>query len=235
MLNKNQKVAIVTGASKGIGKAIVDLFSQKQIITIAVARRLKLTKNTFPCDVKKENDIKKVIQHTLKYYGQIDILVNNVGIVKHDAIEKETLTDWNEVINTNLTSHFLFCKYTIPYMKKRKYGKIINISSMAGRFRSPKTSSAYVCSKYAVVGLTRQLAFQYAKDKITINCLAPGPIQTPMLMANLTQEKFNKLEKSVPIGRVGRAEEIAQLAYFLTTDKINYLTGAIIDINRGQF
>jgi len=234
-MSKKNKIAIITGASKGIGKAISDLFQEKGITSIGLSRYIKPSKYTYQCDVTNANSIQNTIKKITNHFGTIDILVNNVGIVNHRPIEKETLFDWNQIMATNVTSHFLFCKYVLPIMKKHQYGKIINISSVAGRLRSPKASSAYVCSKYAVIGLTRQLAFQYAEDNITINCIAPGQIKTPMLMANLTKKALKQLENSIPVGRVGKPEEIAQVVYFLTNDSIGYMTGAVVDINGGQW
>jgi 3-oxoacyl-[acyl-carrier protein] reductase len=230
-----KRIAIVTGASQGIGKAIYCLFAERGITTIGVSRHIALSDTTRRCDLRSEAAVQELCAELVGTFGHIDILVNNAGTVTHGDILETSLDDWENVIQTNLTGTFLCCKHVLGHMKERHYGKIVNISSIAGRFRSSMASVAYTCSKYGVVGLTRQLALHYARHNININCVCPSQTRTPMLVEKVSQERINQLVSTIPAGRLAEPDDIARAVYFLATDEASYINGAVIDVNGGQF
>ena len=233
-MSDTKRVAVVTGASKGIGKAIRTLFIQHGIITIGISRDIEIDDTTRQCDIRDEAMVKWQMDELISTFGHIDIFVNNAGIATCDDILDTSLKDWENVIRTNLTGTFLCCKHVLGHMKKRRYGKVINISSIAGRFRSMTASVAYTCSKYGVVGLTRQLALHYAKHNINVNCVCPSQTETPMLLENVSQKDIAALVKSIPAGRLAQPLDIAETVVFLSPDAASYINGTALDINGGQ-
>lgn len=233
-ISKEFRVALITGASKGIGKAIFDLFKERGITAIGISLRIERSTFTRPCDIRNEEQIKTLITELISTYHHIDILVNNVGIVTHSDILDTTLEEWEHVIRTNLTGVFLTSKHVLGHMKERGYGKIVNISSIAGRFRSSMASAAYTCSKYGVIGLTRQLAYHYAPYGININCVCPSQTRTPMLVETVSEQEIRALVSKIPAGRLAEPLDIAEAAYFLCSDSAAYINGAVLDVNGGQ-
>ena len=234
-MSDSNKIAIITGASQGIGKAIFDFFVEQGITAIGVSRNIELTGYTHHCDVCNESEVKALFSDVINTFGRVDILVNNAGISTQTDIVDTSLEEWERVLKTNLTGTFLCTKYALKYMKTQKYGKIINISSIAGRFRSAMASVAYTCSKYGVIGMTRQLALHYAKYNININCVAPSQTRTKMLIENVDEEQLKKFISTIPAGRLAEPDDIAQAVWFLASDSASYLNGAVLDINGGQF
>ena len=232
--NSDSKIAIVTGSSRGIGRSIKENLTEKGITVIGVSRNTKNNKLDKICDIRNEYEVRGLIDYIIKEYGKIDLLINNAGIVTFKDIVKTELEDWNNVFSTNLTGPFLLCKYVIPYMKKVKYGKIVNVSSIAARGYSKTASVEYTSSKYGLIGLTKQLAFQYGKYNLNINCICPSQTETDMLLKNLTKKQISKIEEQIPLGRLAKPEQIADLVYFLCSDYSNYINGSVIDINGGQ-
>jgi len=224
--NFKDKVAIVTGASSGIGKKTAEMFRQAGAKTISVSRE--------NYDVSDEEQVKKMVDKTIDQFGTIDILVNCAAVNQSGKIGDLSLKDWEYVLKNNLTSQFLCCKYVAPIMKKKQYGKIINISSIAGRFRSALSGIHYVTSKAAVIGFTRQLAYELSGYHINVNVVCPGQTDTPMLKASLKPGDEEKLRQIIPLGRVALPEEQANVILFLASDAAQYITGAIIDVNGGQ-
>ena len=229
----DKKIAIVTGGTRGIGLATVDLFRQKGITTISVSRHSYPSKYHIQCDVSDENAVNNMISQVISDHHNVDIFVNNAGISSLGSIEDISLDEWNKVIKINLSSSFLCCKAILNHMKSRKHGKIINISSVAGRHRSVTASVAYTCSKYGIIGLTRQLALHYAKYNINVNCVCPSQTMTPMLIDNLSSERIKELEENVPARRLAKPEEIAKTVYFLTSEASSYMHGSCLDVNGG--
>ena len=178
--------------------------------------------------------MKDLFAELVATFGQVDILVNNAGIVTHGDILETSFEAWEDVMRTNLTGAFLCCKHALGHMKDRRYGKVLNISSIAGRSRSTMASVAYTCSKYGIVGLTRQLALHYASYNININCVCPSQTRTPMLVENVSQERIDALVSNIPAGRLAETRDIAETVYFLSTDASAYINGAAIDVNGGQ-
>lgn len=240
-----EKVAIITGASSGIGQAVAEAIASYGAHTVfisrsgadAIAADLNAAGKSalsLHCDVSNEDQVKQAIATIFDKYGRIDILINNAAINQIAKIEDISLEDWNRVLTTNLTSQFLCCKQVIPIMKQQHSGKIINVSSIAGHFRSKISGIHYVASKAGVVGFTRQLAFELAPFQINVNAICPSQTYTPMLAATLSPEAEQKLIDSIPLGRIASMEEQVNVILFLASDLSSYMTGAIVDVNGGQ-
>ncbi|MFM7885625.1 MAG: SDR family NAD(P)-dependent oxidoreductase [Pseudanabaena sp.] len=240
------KVAIITGASSGIGQAMAEAIANCDAHTVfisrsgaeAIASALNVAGKSalsLPCDVTDEIQVKQAIATVFKRYGRIDILINNAAINQLAKIEDISLEDWNRVMATNLTSQFLCCKYVVPIMKQQRSGNIINVSSIAGHFRSKISGIHYVASKAGVVGFTRQLAYELASFQINVNAICPSQTYTPMLAATLPPEAEQKLIDSIPLGRIASMEEQVNVILFLASHLSSYMTGAIVDVNGGQF
>ena len=239
------KIALVTGGSRGIGYAIAKILSEngaKVVITAKNPKRLKKSVSEIPnsigivADVRKSRDVKNVVSKTIKRFGKIDILVNNVGIFPkikqlHEIDEKE----WEEVLDVNLTGQFRFTKETIPYLQKTS-GCVINISSDAGlKAYQGFNADAYSASKAALIVLTKCWALEYAKDKIRVNCVCPGVVDTDMTKPFLkTQSDREFMDNEHPIGRIGKPEEIAKAVMYLASDDASWTTGAILTVDGGE-
>ena len=221
------KVAIITGASKGIGFETMSIFEESGYTCYDFSR-------TSGIDITNQKLVNKKVKKIFKKHGRIDILVNNAGIVSTTDILDMSLEEWDNILNVNLTGAFICTKSILPYMLKGKGGKIVNVSSIAGVDKSKVASVAYTASKHGLVGLTKQLAYKYAKHNINVNCVAPSQTKTEMLMDNLSEKEINKLEKQIPNGRLLDPSEVANTIYFLTLDETSYINGEVININGGQ-
>lgn len=227
------RIAIVTGASRGIGKAIFNLFREEKITTIGLSRNIKESEYTEKCDVSNDEQVLWTIADIIEKYGKIDILVNNVGIVSQKDILQISMKEWNEVMSVNLTSCFLCCKYVLPNMIENQYGKIVNISSIAGLDSSLTASEAYTCSKYALVGLTKQLSKKYAKHNININCVCPSQTETEMLVGVVSKKDIEKIKNNNPSKRLAKPIDIANVVKFLVGDDSSYMNGSIVKVSGG--
>ena len=230
----NDKIAVVTGSSKGIGLSIKNFFEAKGSIVFGISRSAQDVKNHIVCDIKSEKEIKNSINKILLKHKKIDFLINNAGIFSKLNLSESTLHSWNDMIDTNLTSAFLMCKNVIPSMKKQKYGKIVNISSIAARNYSAKGSAGYTVSKYGLIGLTKQLSFEYAKNNININCVCPSQTNTDMLLKNLTTNEIENMKKNIPSRSIAEPDQIAEVVAFLCSESSSYMFGSILDVNGGQ-
>jgi len=228
------KIALITGASKGIGRSIKKKFEKESILAIGLSRNKTNFKNDRICDITNENQIFSLVQDIIKKYGKIDILINNAGIVSTGNIFETKTKTWNDVLSTNLTGAYLFSKFVLKDMIKKRNGKIINISSIAGRAISKVASLEYTCSKYGLIGLTKQLAHTYAEFNININCICPSQTRTEMLKKNISKKKLSKIIEDIPAKRLVKPNEIAELVHFLSSDNAKYINGSIIDINGAQ-
>ena len=214
------KIVVVVGGSKGIGKGIVDTFNDLGAIVYSLSRD--------NCDITNKKDIDNIFDN-LK---EVDILINNAAINYCKPIEEISLNEWNDVINTNLTSYFYIIKKCLPLMKKG--GKIVNVSSIAGRDKSLVSGVHYTSSKAGLIGLTRQLAQELGPKGININCVCPSQTLTPMLKRSMTNEQLSDLESKIPLRRVAQVSEIVKPILFLCSKDASYIHGACLDVNGGQ-
>ena len=244
----HNQVAIVTGAAQGMGAAIAGrlaaegakvVLSDINVEKVAqVAERISIAANNstmaMKTDVTKEDEVAEMVEMRLsRTMAPLVILVNNAGILYSTRIDNVTKAEWDEVIDVNLNGSFLCSKAVLPIMKANKFGRIVNMSSSAGRSVSTLGGVHYTAAKAGVLGLTRGMAKEVAPFGITVNAICPGLIDTEMARENCTPEQLRTYEESFPIPRLGTPEEVAQLIVFLATDAA-YITGASIDINGGD-
>ena len=232
------KVAIVTGAGRGIGRAIAEAFAREGADVIATSRRAKADftikdeeMDYSQLDVTQESDWADVVASTVDRYGRIDVLANNAGIIKYEAVEDLTVQDWNEVVAVNQTGTWLGMRAVIPHMLRQEGGSIINISSIWGSAAVPG-AHAYHATKGAVRNMSKNAAITHAKAGIRINSLHPGFIATPLTDAQDPQVNEYVIGQT-PMGRAGAPEEIAHGAVFLASDESSFMTGSELVIDGG--
>ena len=239
------KVALVTGGSRGIGFAIAKILSENGatvVITSKNSEKIKQAEakisNSFgiTCDIKKKNEVQNVLNQTIKKFGKLDILVNNAGIFpKIKLLHKIEEEEWNEVLDVNLTGQFRFTKEAIPHLQKTS-GCIINISSDAGlKAYQGFNADAYSASKAALIVLTKCWALEYAKNKIRVNCICPGVVDTDMTKPFLKNQKdIEFMNNEHPLGRIGQPEEIGKSVLYFASDDALWITGAILTVDGGE-
>jgi len=239
------KIAIVTGGSRGIGFAIAKILSEngaKVVITSKDSEKIKKAEskisNSFgiTCNIKKTTEVQNVVNQTIEKFGKLDILVNNAGIFpKIKQLHEIDENEWNEVLDVNLTGQFRFTKEAIPHLQKTS-GCIINISSDAGlKAYENFNVDAYSASKAALIALTKCWALEYAKDKIRINCICPGVVDTDMTKPFLKNQKdIEFMNNEHPLGRIGQPEEIGKAALYFASDDASWITGAILTVDGGE-
>jgi 3-oxoacyl-[acyl-carrier protein] reductase len=239
------RVALVTGASQGIGQACaLALARQGASVALAARNRQKLEEvagqiaatggkaAVFAMDVAEEDQIKSAIKSAIANFGKIDILVNNAGIARDQLVMRMKRTDWDAVLNTNLTSAYLCTQQVIGSMLKQRWGRIINITSVFGQMGQAGQAN-YASSKAGLIGLTMALAREVASRNITCNAVAPGFIETSMT-AKLSDEFKQTAVKMIPLGRVGTPEDIANAVGFLASEEASYITGHVLNVNGGM-
>lgn len=239
------RAAIVTGGANGIGKAIALTFVREgakvAIVDFdregAFALKEQIEKNqgeaiAIPCDVSKSSEVNPMIDRVRKTFGRIDILINNAGIIRRGTIETVTEEDWDRVIEVNLKGTFNCSKAVVETMKQQRYGKIINVSSIAGKMGDITSAPGYGPSKAGIDALTKTLARQLAPYGINVNGVAPHAIETEM-SAQWSEERRKEIIASIPLGRLGKPEDVAEAVLFLASDQASFITGEILDVNGG--
>ena len=239
------RVALVTGASQGIGRTCAQRLA-KEGATVAVAARNQEKLNelvteitstggkaaAFALDVADEEQVKSTVKAILAQFGKIDILVNNAGITRDQLVMRMKRADWDAVLQTNLTSAYLCIQQVVPSMLRKKWGRIINITSVFGQMGQAGQAN-YSASKAGLIGLTMAIAREVGSRTITCNAIAPGFIETAMT-AVLSEEFKETAVKQIPLGRVGSPEDVAGAVAFLASDDASYITGHVLSVNGGM-
>jgi len=246
MINLQGRIALVTGASQGIGRACArELARAGATVALAARNEAKLAEvaaeiaaaggqaAAFALDVASEDSIKSGAKAILDRFGKVEILVNNAGITRDGLMMRMKRADWDDVLGTNLTGAFLLTQALISPMLKNRWGRIVNISSVVGRTGQAGQAN-YAASKAGLIGLTRSLAREFASRGITVNAVAPGYIETPMT-AVLDEKQRTAMMAAIPLGRPGTDADIAQSVVFLASDAAGYITGHVLDVNGGMF
>lgn len=244
------KVVLVTGSSRGMGAAIIEAFAQAGATCVinyfndadgqnrrdaeSTARRLEVLQapvHVLDADVRSFDSVADLMRRVVDAAGGLDILVNNAGILRDRSIKRMTLDDWNCVLETNLNGVFFCSKHGSEVM--RDGGRIVNIASIAGNVGFHGQAN-YSAAKAGVMALTRVLAKELARRQITVNAVAPGVIETPML-AGLKPEVLKEYEKQIPVGRIGKPEDVANAVLFFASDESAYITGQVLPVTGGWF
>ncbi len=241
-----RKVALVTGASRGIGRAILERLGRDGLFVIGTAtteqgtasienhlREAKIDGRAFVVRVDDQASVDSLIERLKAESLTPLVLVNNAGVTRDNLLLRMSDDEWNDVLNTNVSSLYRLCKPLLRGMTRARWGRIVNLSSVVGRMGNPGQSN-YVASKAAIEGFTRALAQEVGSRNITVNAVAPGFVDTDMTLA-LTEEQKQTMLSRIPLGRMGNVEEIAQVVAFLASDAAAYITGETIHINGGLY
>lgn len=241
------KVAIVTGAAKGIGRAIAMKFAEEGCkvaisdiaVNVANDTAAEIVKKggeaiAIECNAVDSKQVSEMVNEVVNKFGTIDILVNNAGgLPSRYPVEDMPEEEWDSVVALNMKSAFLACKYVVPYMKAKKYGKIVNISSL-GATSPPSSNIHYHSGKAGVLGITVDLASGLAQYNINVNAILPGPVRTEFFGPKVNDDSyFIELGKMVPLGRVGQPEDIAGAALFLASELSSFITGEWLNVGGG--
>lgn len=235
------RVALVTGGTRGIGEAICKKLAEKGYIVVANYGSNDVVADEFTAktgipvakfDVSDFEQTKAAIAQIESEYGSIDVLVNNAGITKDGTMHRMTFEQWNAVIQTNLTSCFNTCRAVIEGMRSREFGRIVNVGSVNGQ-AGQYGQANYAAAKSGIHGFTKALALESAGKGITVNAIAPGYVETDMVRA-VPPEVLVKIIKTIPVGRLGKPEDIANSVAFLIDDNSSFITGSTLSINGGQ-
>jgi 3-oxoacyl-[acyl-carrier protein] reductase len=248
MMRLKDKVCIITGSSRGIGKGIATAFAKEGAKIVLnyrsqehaaretaneIVKMCRTDLEVVQADVSKEKDVVEMVKKTKERFGTVDVLVNNAGVHNDSVIWKMEKNVWSEVISTNLTGVFLCTKHVLPVMREKGWGRIVNISSVVGQIGLFGASN-YAASKSGLFGFTKAVAKEVANRNITVNCVAFGYIEAGMNL-RLSEEIRQKVLQEIPMKRFGKIEEVAGPVVFLCTDEAAYITGQIIHINGGFY
>jgi 3-oxoacyl-[acyl-carrier protein] reductase len=241
------RVTIITGAARGIGKAITFAFVREgaKVVLVDLDKegltnlKIEIEKRkgeviSILCNISKSSEVKAMVDQTKKAFGRIDILINNAGIIRRGTIETVTEEDWDRVIEVNLKGTFNCSKAVVETMKEQRYGKIINISSIAGKLGDITSAPGYGPSKAGMDALMKTMARQLAQYGINVNGVAPHAIETEM-SAQWSAERRREIIASIPLGRLGKPEDVAEAVLFLASDAASFITGEILDVNGGAW
>lgn len=242
MFDLTGKCALVTGATGGIGESIartlheagakVAISGTRKEKLEALAGELKDQVHVLPCDLRDRKAVAELATQAEAALGQIDILVNNAGITKDNLFMRMTDAEWDDVIAVNLTSTFTLCRGALRGMMRRRYGRIVNISSISAVIGNPGQAN-YAASKGGMVALTKSLAREVASRGITANCISPGFIETAMTGA-LNEKQVQAIAQAIPAGLFGAPLDIAACALYLASDESRYMTGQTLHVNGGM-
>ena len=245
MFDLSNKVAVVTGASRGIGKSIAKAYARANAHVVCVSRTEKVlsavvgeikkengSASVSACDVSDPETFNSLVKDTGDTYGSVDILINNAGVTRDSLIMRMSEDDWNTVIDTNLKGAFNGIKAVTRIMMKQRFGRIINISSVVGLVGNAGQAN-YASAKAGLIGLTKATAKELASRNITVNCIAPGYIATDMTNQMDDQTK-DLLISQIPLGHIGSPDDIAATALFLASDEAGYITGQTITVDGGM-
>ena len=234
-----ERVVLITGGNRGIGLATAKVFAAKGN-KVAITYRdtppdgiEDFGIHSYSCDVTDEEHIDKTFKEVEETLGTVEILIANAGITRDSLAARTSDADFSEVLDTNLTGAFRTAKKALRGMMKNRWGRVIFVSSLSGRIGQIGQSS-YAASKAALVGLSRSLAKEYASRDITVNVVAPGAIKTDML-EKLSEDQINEYIKSIPLGRLGKPEEIGEIIAFLSSEHASYITGSVIPVDGGLY
>jgi 3-oxoacyl-[acyl-carrier protein] reductase len=241
------RVALVTGAGRGLGAAIAaalhahghavvlaDVDAETAAATAAKLDRDGATASSALLDVSDRDAFAALVESVVDRHGSLDVLVNNAGVTPVSDFFEITTEEWDEVLAVNLRSAFVGCQLAGRHMRERGWGRIVNLASIAGQIGSRIAGAHYSVSKGGIVTLTKVAAKELAPHGVTVNAIAPAVVRVP-LMQTLPRERLAQLIESIPVGRIGEAEEVGALAAFLASDAAGYVTGATFDINGGQY
>jgi NAD(P)-dependent dehydrogenase (short-subunit alcohol dehydrogenase family) len=243
-----ERVAMVTGGGNGIGAAIARAFAREEarvaILEVdapageQVADEIARTRReafAVPCDVTVPEAVREAVATVTARWGRVDVLVNNAGWFPGiTRTEEVTVQAWEAVLRANLTSVFVCSTAVLPIMRRQGGGRIVNLSSVVGRSGAVLTAAPYAAAKAGIIGLTRQLAGEWAPHGITVNAVAPGTTATARVLAARTPEATRAVAAAIPLGRLGEPEDVAQAVLFLASDAARHVTGAVLDVNGGQ-
>ena len=245
MSSGTERIALVTGASQGIGRACaIELARRGKVLALAARNIERLGEvcgeieqaggkaKAFALDVSSEASIKACAKAVLAEFGRVEILVNNAGITRDGLAMRMKRADWDDVLTTNLTGAFLLTQAVMPSLLKTRWGRVINITSVVGEMGQAGQSN-YAASKAGLIGLTKSLARELASRSVTVNAVAPGYIETAMT-AVLNDEQRNAMSAHIPLGRPGTDVEIAHAVAFLASEEAGYITGHTLDVNGGM-
>ena len=241
------KVAIITGAGQGMGRAVAerlaaggamlvvnDLNPETSDRTAAALKESGSEAMSVPGNVTSSQDVKRIVESAIERYGTIHILINNAGILRPTSVIDIEEDEWDMVVNGNLKSTYLCSRAVLPTMRKAGWGRIVNFSSTAGKNVSTVGGAHYTSAKAGILGFTRHLAKEEAGYGITVNSVCPGLIDTEMVRSTIDDERAKAYTDSFPIARLGEPSEVAELVAFLASDRAAYITGASLDINGGD-